>query len=549
MNNKFDGIAIDVISSDLYNCGVELPKTQIKGQLLKTVYKDKLLKNLEQDGSNSWLTEVGIVPAALKNKSLEFNILFLSNKTMCQYYNIYNLESYPWNLLDMGIYLDKIVYKEEGINNENELKKTKFKTFNFIIPFEKNKSQYSVEDVKPIYDSLDLTDYKISKIKINAYASVEGSAAINKKLQTERGNSIVNSLKSYLKENVQTEVLNSENWTEFFQSIQETSFASLKDLSKEEIKAKLVGATAQKLEPILAQHRKGVVTIELTKIERFKNMSSAELVTSFNSKLKEGDLENAMIIQQALFDRSIKESNPELLKQMEIPQQLKYADFNNNKAAFGYYQDPRNALIAKNKLLKVLEVAPKNKKIHYNLTAINIYMHRYNFEVIDEQDLRLEIRALKKYGIDNKLIQRMMINLNIIKAEKKNRAKKYNEKDLAVKFIKSAYNRISLSNTDYLSLAQFLTYYDNTQSSINLLQPVVKRVDVNEDLLFYYINQTIVQNNYVAQDSYRSILSNAYSQNPQRFCKLFKASTEDGVTFQLLNNDYLRRSYCDNCSQ
>jgi arabinogalactan endo-1,4-beta-galactosidase len=145
------------------------------------------------------------------------------------------------------------------------------------------------------------------------------------------------------------------------------------------------------------------------------------------------------------------------------------------------------------------------------------------------------------------LILRMLTNMDIIKAEKKRREKKYKEKDAAVKSIKASYKLITLSDADYLSLAQFLTYYDNVESSKQLLYPVVSKVDANEDLLFYYINQTIVSNTMVAQNDYRVILNNANGQNPKRFCKLFDASTEDGVTFQLVHNDYLRSSFCENC--
>jgi hypothetical protein len=547
MNDKFDGIAIDVIPKDKYECGVDLPDTQIKGTLLKPVYKAKLLKGLKKESENSWLTLVGRVPAALKDKSLEFNILFLSNKSLCSYYNIYNLESYPWSLLDMGIYLDQLVYKNDGRISEDKMSKESFKTLNFTIPFEKNKSQYLPVDVKPIYDSLNLTDYKISKIKINAYASVEGSIEINKRLQKERGNSIVQSLKSYTKESIETEVLTSENWAEFFESIQKTKYSELGQLSKQEIKEKLAGPLGIELEPTLSRHRKGIITIELSKIVRYKGMSNQELVGTFNSTLKKGDFENALIIQKALFDRALKNSDPGILAQMEIPKQEKYADFNNNQAVFGYYHDARQALIAKRKLEEVLEVAPSNKKVRYNLTAIDIYLYRYDFEEIKERDLKIQIRTLKKYGIDNKLILRMLTNMDIIKAEKNRREKKYKEKDAAVTSIKASYKLIPLSDADYLSLAQFLTYYDNIESSKALLYPVVSKVDANEDLLFYYINQTIVSNTMVAKSDYRIILNNANGQNPKRFCKLFDASTEDGVTFQLVHNDYLRSSFCENC--
>lgn len=545
--NNLDGVAIDVIPKDHFECDVELPKTQVRGTLLKPVYKKLLNQRIKDNGTNRWRVLVGMVPNELRSKPLEFNILFLSNKTMCQYYNIYNLDSYPWDLLDMGIYFDTITYKNDIIQKSDAKEKTSYKKLNFVIPFEKNKSQYSAIDVKPIYDSLNLTDYDISKISINAYASVEGSTAVNKKLQSERGASIIKALKSYISNDIETDVSTSENWAAFFRDIQNSKFKDLSSLDKATIKKRLTGTTANELESILSNHRKGVVTIYLTKKIRFENLTSNQLVQRFNESLTKGDLENAQIIQRALFDKSLKSGNPEYINQLEIPEQFQYANLSNNRAVFGYYQDPRYALISKNKLLKILEYAPKNKKVRYNLAAIDLYMHRYNFEEIDINDLRKDIINLKKYGIPQILITRMILNLNIVKAEKLQRAKKYKEKDQAVSFIKKMYKNIPLSNKDYLSLAQFLTYYANVQSAKELLQPVVEKVDVNEDLLFYYVNLTIVNDFLVKQQDYRVILNNAYAQNPQRFCRLFNASTEEGVTFQLLSNEYLRLTYCESC--
>ena len=42
---------------------------------------------------------------------------------------------------------------------------------------------------------------------------------------------------------------------------------------------------------------------------------------------------------------------------------------------------------------------------------------------------------------------------------------------------------------------------------------------------------------------------NAINMNNDRFCKLFSSSLSDGVTFQLLENEYLRKTYCENCNK
>jgi hypothetical protein len=75
----------------------------------------------------------------------------------------------------------------------------------------------------------------------------------------------------------------------------------------------------------------------------------------------------------------------------------------------------------------------------------------------------------------------------------------------------------------------------------------VKSIDVDEDLLYYFINLTIIDDKLTSNDDYRTVLLNAINMNKDRFCKLFNAVEDGGVTFQLLENEYLLQIYCENC--
>jgi hypothetical protein len=139
------------------------------------------------------------------------------------------------------------------------------------------------------------------------------------------------------------------------------------------------------------------------------------------------------------------------------------------------------------------------------------------------------------------------VNFHIVKAEKNMRQRKYEAKDTSVAFIMDTYENFNLSNYDYLSLAQFLTYYSNTGLATEVLENKVRTITVDEDLLFYYLNLTIINDYAVASQYYRTIMLNAITMNKERFCGLFNPSLEKGVTFQLLKNNYLKDTYCESC--
>lgn len=544
-----DGIALDIVPKSRYACGEEIDDLQIRGELLSPVYAQKLRRGLKKQMGNRYRVQVGTIPTGLKDEELEYNILFLSNRTLCQYNTTFNLESYPWELLNMGVYLDSITFKDKKIREKKEEYITRYKTLKFTIPFEKNKAQYSPKDIKPMYDSLRLTDYNIKKINIKAYSSIEGSLERNLKLQEQRASSIANSLQSFQKPNIITEVSSSENWVEFLNDIGGTDFEYLKTLSKTEIKRKLNGEIAKKLEIYLKNHRKAVVTLELDKIDKYKNKKLNELVELFNNSIKEDDLEKARIIQNSILDKIIEKASPEAISGMNIPKQKKYLTLLTKNSMVKYLVNIGYTKIVRKELLELSKLDPNNKRIKYNLAVLELVLWKNNSSDEKEGNIKSQILSLKKYGIKQSLIDRMLVNFHIIRAQNKMRNREYEAKDESVEFILEMYENFSLSNYDYLSLAQFLTYYSNLYDATDLLVEKVQDLTVDEDLLFYYLNLTLIRNEMTKTEAYRKIMLNAINLNKSRFCKLFNASNNNGVTFQLLEDEYLRKTYCENCEK
>ena len=548
--DRSDGLAVDIVLKDKYNCDVQsIDKSQIKGFLVKPVYASQLKSGLKPTKDNIFRTYVGKIPEGFLNDELEYNILFLGNKNLCRYYVIYDLESYTWDLLDMGMYLDSITYDTKQIKSSSEEGFViKNKTLKFRIPFKKNKSNYSQADIKPIYDSLRLTDFNIKTINIKGYSSIEGIESRNIELQELRAKSIIAALQTFQKPTIKTEVTSSENWVEFFNDIKGTKYEYLSPFSKSEVREKIKGTVSRDMEPILKNHRKAVLELELEKKDKFETQSVEVLAGKFNNAITTESFNEAIEIQNSIFERiRMKESSLAILQKITVPKQAKYIDFLNKNAAFKYMVDFRQALIVRNELLALEKLVPKNKGVKYNLAAIKIKLWRFKAIEIDENELKNEINALKNYGIKSEVISRMMVNYHIIKAENLMQKRDYVNKDISVDYINTNYKRFSLSDYDYFSLAQFFSYYGNTSMAVELLESKARSIDINEDLLFYYLNLTLINKELTQDSDYRTILLNANNMNKERFCKLFNAVESGGVTFQLLEDEYLRKAYCETC--
>ena len=485
------------------------------------------------------------MPENLLKSELEFNILFLGNRSLCRYQTIFNLQAYSWDLLDMGMYLDSLSIDDKKIGNIVE----GFKIMRFEIPFQKNKSTYEASDIKSVYDSLNLTDFNIEAITIKAYASIEGSVERNLKLQNQRATSIIQALQSYQKPTIENEVTTAENWVEFLNDIEETEFAYLKDLSKKQIKNKLTASLSQKIEPLLKNHRKAVISLELTRKDYYESLNEDGLIEAFNISILNKDLMEAARLQNALFNRlKYLEISPGILDKLQIPEQLNYVQFLNNRSAFRYQLDERRILISKDELEKIKKLSPENKRVNYNLVVLKFKMWRFKFTEVNREKFIIEIRDLEKLGIAKNLIERMLMNFHIIKSEREMQIRDYDSKDESVEYIFDNYDDLKLSDTDYFSLAQFLAYYGNIDWAAELLSDKVRTINVDEDLLFYYLNLTLINKTLTKTDEYRTVMLNASTMNKERYCALFNSVEDDGVTFQLLEDIYLRKGYCEICN-
>jgi len=343
-------------------------------------------------------------------------------------------------------------------------------------------------------------------------------------------------------------VSSSENWVEFYNDIKGTKYDFLSPLSKQEVKARIAGALSREMEPIFENHRKAIIEMELEKKDRFKDESADMLLTKFNDAITVEKLEEANEIQNSIFEKiKVKEASPNILEKMDIPLQVKFAKIYNKNSSFKYILDFKQALIVYNELIELEKLVPNDKNVKYNIVAVKIKLWRFNAINTDANALLNQINELKNYGITNSLIIRMMVNYHIIKAENYMRNRDYTNKDKSVEFIRNNYKKFTLSDFDYLSLAQFFSYYGNTKMAVELLESKARSIDIDEDLLFYYLNLTLIDEELTHNSNYRTIMLNAINMNKERYCKLFNSIENGGVTFQLLEDEFLRDTYCENC--
>lgn len=546
--NKRDGIAIDIVHKNQYDCSNQsnIKSTWAsKGYLMPVLYKKDFAHFLSETETGAIYIRYGELPPQFVDQEIELNLLIAQKRYVCEYLTFTNIEFHNWDILEMGLYADSL-----SAEDQEEKYKEVEKKMHFTIPFEKNKTTFAESDIKPLYDSLELKDYNIKSLKIRAYSSIEGSAEVNEELQRKRSESIIRALQTYQIPQIKTEIITGENWVEFLNDVKNTPFSYLADYSKEEIKNKLASdrSIVAKLEPIFKNHRKAIVVFHLERKLTDEEEDPSSLVKFFEQSIAREDIKEAIYVQQIIFSRIRNNKLPsEFLDKLEVPKASLYGPLLNNLSAFKAEQSSSLAesISAFERLLSIM---PDNIKIKYNIAALKIKSWTEGERLTNREELKNMITELENTDLDRHLLDRLWINYYIILAQYQYLQKDFDGKDNSIRRVYEKYKNLKLNDPERVSIAKFLSYYSRFDLAKALLANKINLLDAHEDLLFYYLHLTIWDEEKTKERDYRTLMLNALDKNKQRFCDIFLPISEGGVTFQLLEDEYLKNTYCESCN-
>jgi hypothetical protein len=487
----------------------------------------------------------GMLPSNFDASNIECNLLVLQKKYLCSYHAFTNLDFSDWRLLEMGLYRDSLTLDEL-----NQVQREISKTISVIVPFEKNSAELDNLKIRPLYDSLRLTDYNIKAINISSYTSVEGSRERNLTLQEGRSKSIVKALQEFQRPEIISRIEVSENWVEFFKDIENTKFSYLEQLSKEQIKEALNKTKlVEDLEPILKNHRKAIIELKLLKKFSEEENDPLLLKRFFDQSIENQDIQQALYIQSIIFEKLGDDQLPQdFIGQLEVPQESLFGQLLNNFAIYNF--ESNDLFIEENieNFEKLLEILPDNVKINYNLTVLQLKAMSKDDEEEHHADVKKSIERLEKMGVDKSLVKRLWVNYHILMTQYFQLKKDYARKDKSLKEVFWLYSKLKWDDSELLRLAKYMANYSKYDWAEKVLEKRVRELDADKDLVFYYLKLTMSNKNKTRHQAYRQFMLNAVEKDTKRFCDMFLPTAQGGYTFQLLDDPYLRKTYCENCN-
>lgn len=545
------GITVDLISRSRYSC--DKPPVQngaTNGFVLKPMYRDELIKRADTVSGQIQIS-LGKVPAHLRKETLEGNFVIVNNTSVCRYTPVVDIDRGVLDLLPMGLYTDTLLQQDLGANTDTSalilysVKKT------ITIPFGKGTADFRPEDLRRLRDSLGAGHFTLRNLELRAYSSVDGPEAVNRQLMEKRAAATQKAIASIAPGTYPATIIPAENWIEFVRDAvpKMPQFAGMtKSAIKDQLKDKTI---LSQLEPVLASHRKVVITAWLDKSTRVAELANEALVPAFNQSVKG---KNMMYSRGILKEIAIRISENRLpddyINKLEVPVAMEYQELASDKAVYQFYLGQTLETEALATLYSLRKNKPEDPFLNYNICVLELVALKYDTEAkIDPAALETAIRKLPGQGIHPSLVGRMMINYYIVQCERYMQQENFFAKDKAVEYISSAFERLPMNDRERYSLAKFFTAYGRNDLAMDIIRPRVNQLDAEEDVIFYFINLSFFNSLYFESNDFANAVLNAANLNRARFCRFFQPAETGGASMQLLESATLRKYHCDNCMQ
>lgn len=606
IQDRYDGFAVEIVYFEDYIC--ENPayysnpsrrnnQCKLNGELLEPLFKPDLIKGYKKRKEKedvkflSYVFKADTVQFFKRLKTFEtsrfdseyfeiklgktpknpkgiwgYNLVLIQNKQICQtlYFTNYCGEVFFDSLMinpELPHYNSEFHFKEE----ESEL--------DFQIRFEKNKSDFTKEDINPFLTEVAKINYDIDSIRITAYSSVEGDSILNHRLQRRRAENLIQVLKNKQDQEVPTFIHIATNWEHFYNNIPNSEQTKhLINQPRDSIKAFLEkNKENEAIESILAQERKGKINlyyhvpIDSTNLEYYIYRSFQQLSDTINESKDSLNVLNALMsfdsLYQYVFHLVETDRFPaSIFGQITLPSDVgRYLPLLAHVMNTSYVYKEQS-LVNKygtdltqtyESLILNAEIAKNYPEVIYNYCwhKTNELIQKEKVEIEEIQNIFNVLEYLNQYYNSKKSnkdkIDHINLNLNyLLMSIFKTDPMMHSDEALKMLYqIQKFYeDNDMVTNERMLELARGHVYFSNISTANDLLNTMP-----NYELAkAYYLVLKFQHYDGENQDEYYNDLIASFKKiDSEIWCNLFL--NHCAIPFQVFDHEELRDLFCEEC--
>ena len=549
ISDKKDGLAIDVVLRDQLPCSRENQfhiSPIFDGQMQKPVYRDELLKNNLSGNPYKILVKIGEIPESMRKLDWAVNVIVIKNNFNCDY-------CVP-SIINSGLFpLLPIVPFWEKIENSNRTEIHKIlwinDTINFSFHFGRGNEQFDNYDLAEMNRLLFMLPF-VKQVRVDCYASVEGSESINKNLLEKRRESLYDFL--VLKKKLNAHLIEwnlDENWSMMQTQIIQNNLLELNGKSRPEIRNWLRENPSKLYDSLLYEQRASRIqaivdtTVEIHDFETLAQFAKYD--TSF-SKL---DYLWSEVLELCLYNANMK------LNKADINSILSDRRLITNFLAvlpsnYSVFTETDSMLIEKHLTL----LNKKNLKQIFNYANfLTHYWYRkfsssYSLlgiaKTISPEELFQWIEPLAKFPeITTEQLDNLKFNIYLAGVLYYTA---YNDWKLKDKYFDAIVNIVVERNFTVNRaerLALFFNYFHKFERTVKLLHPYFERNELSENGIFLLAETSTLTREKLDENQYQNYMATAKKTNLKRYCQWLNDY------FQIQRDEYIKRDFCSSCGK
>jgi len=546
-------LGVQLVSTDYFSCnyvGFE-QYDDFFYQLEPLSYKE-MKKYQIADNEGIFRIPLGTVPPRFLRKEYDYGIVISRKNHECISHWYTKIPVLDWQLLEHALLTDTLVLDSEKLQWQPDTSDLSLgEKLEIDVIFPKNETSFDQEPFRDFLHHVPSFDLKPKQVSISAFASIEGPETRNKELYERRGEVIKNEIELILPPGVAYEIKVDENWDEFYNDISTSEFSWLKDMQPEEIRAQLADKEfSMELEPLLKQHRKATVSIWMRK-EIQPDISNMHSLTDFYvASLQAEHIENALKIQDAIFNLvSVEDVAANFPDSLPMPQNKKFSHVFTRDYVYRY----KTGLVDHIKLFDLFnelqKIYPTDPAIRFNLAELTFRRWMGGDPQITTDSVTSIINNLQQFDIPVWAKNRLLINFHLVSIRQSMADTDARKRLRSARAIRNLYTSAFTTDHEIVNLARFFAAYRQNDVAERLLRPYARNSNPDEDLLYFYIILTINEATTVNMRWYHDLLEKAHELNPERFCNLFQPVSYPGSAgISLLFRDRIKELFCENCN-
>lgn len=530
------GIATDIVLKEQYNCDTNIVfngKTGVRGIPLEPVFKKNFRKGKNVFFWKFISIELGVVPSWIK-QDYEVNLTAINNKRTCMPI-IYNVLPTGFHVdIYLDLYLDSL-----GKNYLEQIDDS----LKFRLDFKKSISDVNDTSLLPLDNFVNNNKKNIKSIEIKGNSSIEGSTEDNINLYQKRAGVITTRLIELGIDSSSISISSEENFKEFRRDITNTKYAFLLSNSDLEIKTEVNNKYSEELEYILANHRYAEVVIRTLRYEK-KSFEKDTVYKLFKKYLLNNDIKKCKKIQAIEYGLLLNnEISLNDVNNFKIQFKKENVDILCDRYLMKYHIDTSNANRLSefvDSLNSLLKIDPKNTKVNTNLVILK-YQEWISSPY--KKSRKYYDTLINNRNIDPIIKSRMILNYATT-LDWWTYFRPFTPKKFLYNSIKKDIKSAKLDISDYFELASYYAFFEN----YNFAYLLTKKLDFREASfqetvfflkLIFYLDKSLAK---------KTILKHFHQiaqMKGNEFCKYFNSPN---LNFQILDDEDIRKIYCQTCS-